>query len=222
MAHLSDTHARGRSAEHRLVGASKLGRGLCQAERAVVALTRSATCGRGSDGRPSCDACASSEISPVAGSRHSWPGIPRCPERHQLGHPTPLRGGVHLLLRPSEVLHPHDGLYNIRRPACPTRSPVRLPPALSAALQQAARGHGVSPSALVRTALHQFLSPSPPTDQPLAAPPDAWEAVLARCPSDVQAKIRRAVDRTGLALGDALRGLLISAARAADTPQPPG
>jgi hypothetical protein len=97
---------------------------------------------------------------------------------------------------------------------------VRLPPALSEALQQAAHSRGVSPSALVRTALHQFLAPSSPTDQPLTSlPPDAWEAVLARCPSDVQAKIRQAIDRTGLALDDVLQALLISATRAADTPQ---
>jgi antitoxin component of RelBE/YafQ-DinJ toxin-antitoxin module len=102
----------------------------------------------------------------------------------------------------------------------PHKISVRLPPALSEALQQAARSRGVSPSTLIRTALHQFLSPSPPTDQPLMAlPPDAWEAVLARCPSDVQAKIRQAIDRTGLALDDVLRALLISAASAAGTPQ---
>ena len=100
---------------------------------------------------------------------------------------------------------------------------VRLPPALSEALQQAARDRGVSPSGLIRAALHQFLGPSSPAGEPSAAPPpDAWEAVLARCPSDVQAKIRQAVDRTGLALGDVLRALLISAASAADTPQQPG
>jgi antitoxin component of RelBE/YafQ-DinJ toxin-antitoxin module len=95
---------------------------------------------------------------------------------------------------------------------------VRLHPTLSEALQQAARDRGVSPSTLVRTALHQFLGPSPPAAEPSGAPPpDAWEAVLARCPSDVQAKIRQAIDRTGLALGDVLRALLISAAHEADT-----
>jgi hypothetical protein len=52
-------------------------------------------------------------------------------------------------------------------------------------------------------------------------PPDAWEAVLARCPVDVQAKVRQAVDRTGLALEDVLRALLISAAAGADTPPRP-
>jgi Ribbon-helix-helix protein, copG family len=104
----------------------------------------------------------------------------------------------------------------------PRKISVRLPPALSEALRQAARSRGVSPSALVRTALHQFLGPSPPAGEPLAAPPpDAWEAVLARCPVDVQAKIRQVVDRTGLALGDVLRALLISAVSAADTPQQP-
>jgi antitoxin component of RelBE/YafQ-DinJ toxin-antitoxin module len=100
---------------------------------------------------------------------------------------------------------------------------VRLPPALHDALQQAARDRGVSPSGLIRAALHQFLSPSPPAAEPSAAPPpDAWEAVLARCPVDVQAKVRQAVDRTGLALDDVLRALLIRAARAADTPPQPG
>ncbi|MDP9144032.1 MAG: ribbon-helix-helix domain-containing protein [Actinomycetota bacterium] len=100
---------------------------------------------------------------------------------------------------------------------------VRLPPALSEALQQAARSCGVSPSALVRTALHQFLGPSASTGEPSAAAlPDAWEAVLARCPVDVQAQVRQAVDRTGLALDDVLRALLISAASVADTPQQPG
>jgi hypothetical protein len=34
--------------------------------------------------------------------------------------------------------------------------------------------------------------------------------------------VRQAVDRTGLALGDVLRALLISATSAADTPQQPG
>ena len=69
---------------------------------------------------------------------------------------------------------------------------VRLHPALSEALQQAARDRGVSPSGLIRAALHQFLGPFSPTREPSAAlPPDAGEAVLARCPSDVQAKIAR-------------------------------
>jgi hypothetical protein len=105
----------------------------------------------------------------------------------------------------------------------PHKISVRLPPTLNVALQQAARDRGVSPSALVRTALHQFLGPSPPAGELLAAPPpDAWEALLARCPVDVQAKVRQAVDRTGRALGDVLRALLISAASAADTPPQPG
>jgi predicted transcriptional regulator len=100
---------------------------------------------------------------------------------------------------------------------------VRLPPALSEALQQAARDRGLSPSGLIRAALHQFLGPSPPAAEPWGAPlPDAWEAVLARCPVDVQAKVRQAVDHTGLALCDVLRALLISAASAADTPPRPG
>ena len=46
---------------------------------------------------------------------------------------------------------------------------VRLPPALTEALQQAARDRGVSPSGLIRAALHQFLGPSPPAAEPSAS-----------------------------------------------------
>ena len=128
---------------------------------------------------------------------------------------TPPAQAQRSLTPPRRALqHPEAGMSH--------KISVRLPPALSAALQQAARGRGVSPSALVRTALHQFLGLSSPTGEPSAAAPDAWEAVLARCPVDVQAKVRQAVDRTGLALGGVLRALLISAASAADIPQPPG
>jgi hypothetical protein len=106
---------------------------------------------------------------------------------------------------------------------------VRLPPALNDALRQAARDCGVSPSGLIRAALDQFLSSQvltprqhPPTAEPLAAPPpDAWKAVLARCPVDVQAKVRQAVDRTGLSLGQVIRALLITAVSGVDTPPRP-
>jgi hypothetical protein len=131
-----------------------------------------------------------------------------------------------------ESAHPAQDQWGLTPPRRVPRHPeagmsqkisVRLHPALSKALQQVARDRGVSPSALVRTALHQFLGPSPPAAEPSGAPlPDAWEAVLARCPVDVQAMVRQAVDRTGLALGDVLRALLISAASAANTPQQPG
>jgi hypothetical protein len=139
-------------------------------------------------------------------------------ERHT--RPVQSRRG---LTRPRRApQHPEAGM--------PHKISVRLPPALNVALQQAACDRGVSPSGLIRAALQHFLNSqtltprqNPPAAESLAAPPpDAWEAALVRCPSDVQAKIHRAVDRTGLALGEVLRTLLINAASAADMPQQPG
>jgi hypothetical protein len=134
-------------------------------------------------------------------------------------HPAQDRRG--LMPPRRDPQHPEAGM--------PQKISVRLPPALHDALRQAAHDRGVSPSGLIRAALDQFLNSqaltprqhSPTAEPPAGPPPDAWEAVLARCPSDVQAKIHQAVDRTGLALGEVLRALLISAAGGADTP-PPG
>jgi len=94
---------------------------------------------------------------------------------------------------------------------------LRLSTALYKDLQQAAHSRGVSPSAVIRTAVQQFLGQPTPVGVPLTMPPGAtWELVLARCPDDVQVAVRQAVDRTGLPVGEVMRALLVSAAGITD------
>jgi hypothetical protein len=105
----------------------------------------------------------------------------------------------------------------------PEKMSLRLSTALYDDLQQAAHRRGMSPSAFIRAVLQQFLSRSPPAGSPSTARPDAaWELILARCPPEVQTRVRQTVDGTGLSLADVLKLLVINAVTgAAGTAQRP-
>jgi hypothetical protein len=76
-------------------------------------------------------------------------------------------------------------------------------------------------SAFVRLALQQALGQSSTASVPsAAAPDDAWELLLARCPADVQVAIRQAVAGTGVPLGKVLRALVVAACQPKTMGQP--
>ena len=108
-----------------------------------------------------------------------------------------------------------------RRKGMSSRVTVRISPALQADLQRLADQQGQSLSQFIRHHLETVTTPAEPSAMP-SVPRDVYaEGVLRGCPPEVQAQLRQAVDRTGLALYDVLRAFLIIAARAADTPPRP-
>jgi hypothetical protein len=105
----------------------------------------------------------------------------------------------------------------------PEKLSLRLSPALYKDVQHEALRRHTTPSAVVRLALQQVLGQRAPAGPPSVSPPDAtWELVLARCPPEVQTRVRQTVDGTGLSLADVLKLLVISAVTgAAGTAQRP-
>jgi hypothetical protein len=94
----------------------------------------------------------------------------------------------------------------------PEKISLRLSPTLYDDLQQAADRRGMSPSAFIRAAVQQFLSQVTPSGTPSVSPSgDAWELLLARCPPEVQTRVRQTIDRTGLSLADVLKALVMNA-----------
>jgi hypothetical protein len=111
------------------------------------------------------------------------------------------------------------------------RLTLRLDQALHMCLQTEARLRHTTLSALGRQAIQTFVMQagsaagqlSDVAESSAAAPRDAWELLLTRCPPEVQAMVRRLIDRTGLPVVDVLRSLVIAAVTgSADIPTRPG
>jgi hypothetical protein len=102
-----------------------------------------------------------------------------------------------------------------------SRVTVRLSQALQDNLQRLADQQGQALSQFIRQHLETVTTPAEPSALPPVPRDVCAESVLRGCPPEVQAYLRQAVDRTGLALFDVIRALLITAARTADTPLPP-
>jgi predicted HicB family RNase H-like nuclease len=106
-----------------------------------------------------------------------------------------------------------------KRKAMSTRVTVRLSPDVHGELKRRARQQGQSLAAFIRQSLKHVTT----STEPSAAPPgDIWKMLLASCPGEVQAAVRRVIDRTGLPVADVLRSFVIAAATgAAGAPQRP-
>lgn len=102
-----------------------------------------------------------------------------------------------------------------------SRVTIRLSPALQDDLQRLADRQGHSLSQFTRHHLETVTTPAEPSTLPSVSRDVCAEGILRGCPPEVQACLRRAVDRTGLALFDVIRAFLITATPTADTPLPP-
>jgi hypothetical protein len=99
------------------------------------------------------------------------------------------------------------------------RVTVRLTPEVLGELERRADQQGQSLAGFIRQHLKNVTTSTEPS---AAAPGDAWELILARCPPEVQTRVRQTVDRTGLSLTDVLKSLVITAVTGpAGTPQRP-
>jgi len=141
--------------------------------------------------------------------------------------PATITADLHLILRqhppepvPGISAEPASGHHRprARRRGMSSRVTVRISQALQGDLQRLADQQGQSLSQVIRHHLETMTMPAEPSAMPPVPRDVCAEGVLRRCPPEVQAYLRQAVDRTGLALFDVIRAFLITAVRGADTP----
>jgi hypothetical protein len=146
--------------------------------------------------------------------------------------PATITADLHLIVRqhppeplPGRAAEPAAGRTRQRanrRKGMSSRMTVRISQALQGDLQRLADQQGQSLSQVIRHHLETVTMPAEPSALPPVSRDVCAESIVRGCPPEVQAHLRQAVDRTGLALCDVIRALLITAVQAAPTPPRPG